>query len=77
MLPNKVQLMLLYGKRQPSENGPGFTNVPTEEVYKAGMTELDLMEMPSSLFDGVDGKNCVFMTTEFEHAVGIYKGRQK
>ena len=73
MIPTSIQLKLLYGKREPNEHGNGFLNVPTEEVHKMGLCVADLMELSPSIFDGTDGKSCVFVTTGLEKACGIYR----
>ena len=77
MIPTKIQLHLLYGKREPNEYGNAFCNVPTEEVRKMGLTVADLTELPATIFDGTDGNSCVFVTTGLEKACGIYKGKGK
>ena len=75
-VPTRSQIKAIYDQTRPTKTGPDFVSIPTIDLAAIGVSVYDLLELPPNVFDGIDGKDCVFMRSGLRSWLGLGIGRE-
>jgi hypothetical protein len=76
-LPTRDQMKAVFASARPVRDKNAIVALPTADLASLGLCVYDLLELPASVFDGVDGDKCEFMQSGLRSWLGMGKGAER